>query len=358
MKSRSNPAGQAQIAPAIARVARSRRERRPSSRRPIRRSTPDWPWKSAPLRPARQARRPGYWHPTACRCWSAICRHASPWVTAITVRPSCGPPCRGCGCRSSSSDLAVEARGRLVEDQDRRAVQQGAGERDALALAAGDHLAALADHMVQPVRQGFDELVGARRAQRPPDVLVAEPLLAQRDVVADGVVEQGDVLRHIADAPAAIWRGRPRCCRRRPASSLPERGGSRPMMRSSVVVLPTPDGPTRVVILPGATVKSTFDSSSRPSACLNETPSNRTPAAGSGGSLPVSCSWLATAASTRFLAELSQTCAVMRRCTATLHEAEGVDQPHQQDRGQQQLVAAEMEQRCCRPSSPAPCRSR
>ena len=41
--------------------------------------------------------------------------------------------------------VAVERRGRLVEDQDRRRLQDGAGDRHALLLAAGQFQPALAD---------------------------------------------------------------------------------------------------------------------------------------------------------------------------------------------------------------------
>ena len=41
--------------------------------------------------------------------------------------------------------LDVEGAGRLVEDQDRRILQDGAGDGEALALAAGERCAALAD---------------------------------------------------------------------------------------------------------------------------------------------------------------------------------------------------------------------
>ena len=46
-------------------------------------------------------------------------------------------------------DLRIERRGRLVEDQDRRVLQHDAGDRDALALAAGQLDAALADMRVE-----------------------------------------------------------------------------------------------------------------------------------------------------------------------------------------------------------------
>ena len=42
-------------------------------------------------------------------------------------------------------DLRIERRGRLVEHQDRRVLQDDAGDGDALALAAGELDAALAD---------------------------------------------------------------------------------------------------------------------------------------------------------------------------------------------------------------------
>ena len=52
----------------------------------------------------------------------------------------------------------VEMRGRLVEDQDRRILEEGARDRDALALAAAEAGAALADRRVEAIRQGGDEL--------------------------------------------------------------------------------------------------------------------------------------------------------------------------------------------------------
>ena len=48
---------------------------------------------------------------------------------------------------------AVERAGRLVEDQDRRVLEQGAGDRDALLLAARQLEPALADHRFIALRQ-------------------------------------------------------------------------------------------------------------------------------------------------------------------------------------------------------------
>ena len=58
-------------------------------------------------------------------------------------------------------DLDVDGAGGVVEDQDRRVDQQGAGDGDALALAARERVAALADHGVVAVVEGGDEPVGA-----------------------------------------------------------------------------------------------------------------------------------------------------------------------------------------------------
>ena len=60
---------------------------------------------------------------------------------------------------------AVERAGRLVEDQDRRVLEQGAGDGDALLLAARKLEPALADHRVIALRQRLDEIVD-RRALR------------------------------------------------------------------------------------------------------------------------------------------------------------------------------------------------
>ena len=49
--------------------------------------------------------------------------------------------------------LGVERRGRLVEQQERRVAQDRARDRDALALAAGQRHAALADRRVVALRQ-------------------------------------------------------------------------------------------------------------------------------------------------------------------------------------------------------------
>jgi hypothetical protein len=67
--------------------------------------------------------------------------------------------------------LGVDRRGGLVEDQDARVDEQRAGDADALALAARQALAALADERVVAMRQAQDEVVRVGRARRRDDLL-------------------------------------------------------------------------------------------------------------------------------------------------------------------------------------------
>ena len=67
----------------------------------------------------------------------------------------------------------VDARRRLVEDEDGRVLEQRAGDGDALLLAAGEAVAALADDGVVAVGQARDEVVDVGGARRRFDLLVA-----------------------------------------------------------------------------------------------------------------------------------------------------------------------------------------
>ena len=71
--------------------------------------------------------------------------------------------------------FGVERGGRLVEDQNRRVLQQRARDRDPLALAAREPLAALADRRVVAVRQRRDEVVRVGGARGRLDLLRASP---------------------------------------------------------------------------------------------------------------------------------------------------------------------------------------
>jgi hypothetical protein len=67
--------------------------------------------------------------------------------------------------------LGVDRGGRPVEHQDVRVLEDDAGDGDALALAARQLHAPLADLGVVAVREVRDELVGLRRAGRLADLL-------------------------------------------------------------------------------------------------------------------------------------------------------------------------------------------
>src|SRR6185295_5274198 len=92
-------------------------------------------------------------------------------------------------------DLAVERRGRLVEHEDRRVLEDDTRDRDALALAAGELDAALADLRLVaasalPVLERSDELIGVREPGRALDVSVARVRQPVADVLADRAVKQ------------------------------------------------------------------------------------------------------------------------------------------------------------------------
>ena len=103
------------------------------------------------------------------------------WAMTIVVRPSsaaASPP------GSAPPISAVEARGRLVQDQDRRVGQEGAGDRHPLALAAGQLDAALADQGGVALRQARDEVVGVGEPRRRLDLRLRRAGPAVGDVLA------------------------------------------------------------------------------------------------------------------------------------------------------------------------------
>src|SRR5437762_3535681 len=101
--------------------------------------------------------------------------------------------------RSRFLRARVERRGGFVEDQDAGILQQGARDRHALLLAAGELQAALAHHGFVSPRKRFDEVVDMRRARGFDDFGIARFRPPVADVVQDAVVEEHRVLRHDAD---------------------------------------------------------------------------------------------------------------------------------------------------------------
>ena len=95
--------------------------------------------------------------------------------------------------------LDIEVRRGLVEDQDRRIGQDGAGDGEALALPAAQPDPVLADPGVVARRQGRDGVVDAGAATGVDHPIVVEIGVGQSQVVADRGVEQVDVLGHHAE---------------------------------------------------------------------------------------------------------------------------------------------------------------
>jgi hypothetical protein len=103
------------------------------------------------------------------------------------------------GCLDEPLRDGVEGRGRFIEDQDPRILEQYARDRDPLLLAARQLVAALADERVIPLGQFGDALVDGRGARRHLELRVGGPGLGVVQVVADGRVEQVRLLGHDAD---------------------------------------------------------------------------------------------------------------------------------------------------------------
>ena len=96
--------------------------------------------------------------------------------------------------------LVVQRARRLVEDDDRRVLEEHARDGDALFLPARQARAVLADRRVVAHRQRAHELVDVGLLGRGDDLVERGVGAAVGDVLADGAVEQVHVLLHQADA--------------------------------------------------------------------------------------------------------------------------------------------------------------
>ena len=112
-----------------------------------------------------------------------------------------GPPLEGGveGPLDGGLGLAVEVRGRLVEDDDRRRLEQQPGDREPLPLAAGEPVAAVADDRVDAVGQGAHQVRDLGRLQGVPHLEVGGAGPGVEQVGADRVVEHVGVLGDVAD---------------------------------------------------------------------------------------------------------------------------------------------------------------
>ena len=104
---------------------------------------------------------------------------------------------------SCSVSLSIAAVG-IVEQQDRRLEQHRARDREALALSAGESVAALAEDRVVALRQRHDEIVRGGDARRFLDLRRRRLGMAEGDVGRDGVGEKKALLENEADVAAQI----------------------------------------------------------------------------------------------------------------------------------------------------------
>ena len=121
---------------------------------------------------------------------------------------------RGASCRHGVDGfldgllgLRVEGARGLVEDEDGRVAQDGAGDREALLLAAGEPVAALADHGVVAVGQRQEVVVDLRCLRGRDELVVGGAGLGEPQVVGDGGVEEAGLLGDDADRRRQVVEG-------------------------------------------------------------------------------------------------------------------------------------------------------
>lgn len=90
----------------------------------------------------------------------------------------------------------IEGRGGFVQQNDRRIFEQGAGDGNALALAARQGAAVFAENGFVALRQRAYKFVAVRCFCRCDHGVIARLRIAQANVVHDGVVKKRHVLKH------------------------------------------------------------------------------------------------------------------------------------------------------------------
>ena len=103
--------------------------------------------------------------------------------------------------------FGVDRGGGVVQDEDARVHQQGAGDGDALFLPAGEGDAALADAGVVASGSCQDEFVRLGGCGSLDDLLIGGAGAAEGDVFADGSGEEGRLLEDDADLAAQGLQG-------------------------------------------------------------------------------------------------------------------------------------------------------
>ena len=127
------------------------------------------------------------------------------------------------GRRASASAVGgVEVLARLVEDEDREVGQQGAGDGDALALAAGEPRAVLADLGGEPGGQASSQSSSRDPAEDGAQLGVGGLAPGEAEVLGERRVEEVGVLGDQPDDAADVVAGAGgRAARRRAATDPP-----------------------------------------------------------------------------------------------------------------------------------------
>src|ERR1700720_2308735 len=130
------------------------------------------------------------------RIWSQSVNDARRCETMTIVRPDA----MRVRLALTTASLRVEGARPLVEDQDSRVVDQGAGDRDPLLLPARQIRRALLDVGLVAVRHALDEFFGAGEPGGLDRIRQGQSRPPRNDVVADRAAEQEIVLQHDPEA--------------------------------------------------------------------------------------------------------------------------------------------------------------
>ena len=99
--------------------------------------------------------------------------------------------------------VAVDGAGRIVQHEDARVAEKGAGNGNALALAAGEHDASFADHGFVAFGKAHNEVVRLRFFGGGFDLFLCDGFTrAKGDIFGNGAGEEEDVLFNCADLGA------------------------------------------------------------------------------------------------------------------------------------------------------------
>ena len=153
--------------------------------------------------------------------------------------------------------LRVERRGRLVQNQDGRVLEDGAGNGDALLLAAGKPKSFFADHGIVALRHVHNEIVRQCVARRLFHQRALRVRLAVSDVVVHRVVEEDGLLRdlrHLAPQRGQRQIAQVVAVNQNAAEVTSKKRG----IKLTSVDFPAPLGPTRASTSPAFTSRSTL----------------------------------------------------------------------------------------------------